>query len=70
MKTQLPALQSWVDQVAAHTRPLAIHWCTGSEEEYQSLIEQMLVSGTLTTLNEKTYPNCYLHRSDPDDVAR
>jgi phosphoenolpyruvate carboxykinase (GTP) len=70
MMTQLPALQSWVDQVAAHTRPLAIHWCTGSEEEYQSLIEQMLVSGTLTTLNEKTYPNCYLHRSDPDDVAR
>ncbi|MBT8092329.1 MAG: phosphoenolpyruvate carboxykinase (GTP) [Gammaproteobacteria bacterium] len=70
MKTQLPALQSWVDQVAAHTRPLAVHWCTGSEEEYQSLIEQMLVSGTLTRLNEKTYPNCYLHRSDPDDVAR
>jgi phosphoenolpyruvate carboxykinase (GTP) len=70
MTTQLAALQSWVDQVAAHTRPLAVHWCTGSEEEYQSLIEQMLVSGTLTKLNEKTYPNCYLHRSDPDDVAR
>ncbi len=45
------------------------HWCTGSEDEYQGLIEQMLDRGTLTRLND-TYKNCYLHRSDPSDVAR
>ncbi len=70
MTTQLTDLQAWVDEVAAHTQPAAIHWCTGTEEEYRQLIEQMLASGMLTTLNPKTYPNCYLHRSDPDDVAR
>ena len=30
----------------------------------------MLADGTLLKLNEKTHPNCYLHRSDPNDVAR
>jgi phosphoenolpyruvate carboxykinase (GTP) len=68
--TTLKALQSWVDQVASHTLPDAIHWCDGSDAEYQNMIETMLADGTLSKLNEKTYPNCYLHRSDPTDVAR
>ncbi len=70
MTTKLEALQSWVNRVAAHTRPDSIHWCDGSEGEYQALIDEMLRDGTLHRLNHKTYPNCYLHRSDPDDVAR
>ncbi|MCH9695749.1 MAG: phosphoenolpyruvate carboxykinase (GTP) [Gammaproteobacteria bacterium] len=68
--TTLSALQSWVDQVAAQTQPDAIHWCTGSNSEYQQMIDKMLADGTLTTLNPEKYPNCYLHRSDPSDVAR
>ena len=70
MTTKLEALQSWVDRVAAHTQPDSIHWCDGSKGEYQALIDEMLRDGTLHRLNHKTYPNCYLHRSDPDDVAR
>ena len=70
MTSKLESLQSWVDQVAAHTQPEAIHWCTGSEEEYRDLIELMLATGTLTTLNKATHPNCYLHLSSPNDVAR
>jgi phosphoenolpyruvate carboxykinase (GTP) len=70
MTSKLESLQSWVDQVAAHTQPEAIHWCTGSEEEYRDLIELMLATGTLTTLNKQTHPNCYLHLSSPNDVAR
>src|SRR6267378_4585769 len=30
----------------------------------------MLRDGTLLPLNSRTYPNCYLHRSHPSDVAR
>jgi phosphoenolpyruvate carboxykinase (GTP) len=45
-------------------------WCDGSKAEYDSLIEAMLQDGTLLPLNPKTYPNCYLHRSHPSDVAR
>ncbi|MDJ0938584.1 MAG: phosphoenolpyruvate carboxykinase (GTP) [Woeseiaceae bacterium] len=68
--TTLDALKTWVDQVAELTRPEDIHWCTGSDKEYRTLVSQMLADGTLKTLNETTYPNCYLHLSDPDDVAR
>ena len=66
----LAALNDWVAEVAALTRPDAIHWCDGSEGEYQALLEAMLADGTLLPLNQETHPGCYLHRSDPDDVAR
>src|SRR5205085_3797450 len=37
---------------------------------YRRMIAEMLRGGDSYTLNEKTYPNCYLHRSSPNDVAR
>src|SRR5262249_43134291 len=64
------ALKSWVDEVAALTKPSAVHWCDGSEAENARLIDEMLASGTLHRLNQQKHPNCYLHRSDPSDVAR
>ena len=70
MTTKLSALQQWVDEVASRTRPDNIHWCTGSDDEYRQLIEQMTADGTLSELNQDEYPNCYLHLSDPSDVAR
>ncbi len=70
MTTTLSALQSWVDQTASFTNPDSIHWCTGSDSEYEQMIQTMLTDGTLVKLNEERYPNCYLHRSDPEDVAR
>jgi len=70
MTTTLTALQDWVDSVAALTRPDTIHWCTGSGEEYESLIQAMTEAGDLLPLNNQEYPGCYLHRSDPSDVAR
>jgi phosphoenolpyruvate carboxykinase (GTP) len=68
--TNLLALQTWVDQVASRTQPDTIHWCTGTDSEYQQLVASMLEDGTLSSLNEEQYPNCYLHLSDPSDVAR
>ncbi len=70
MTTSNEALKHWVDEVAAQTRPDQIYWCSGSDEEYRHLIGQMLEDGTLTELNQASHPNCYLHRSDPSDVAR
>ncbi len=63
-------LERWVDQVAQLTRPQNVYWCDGSEAEYQRLVREMLAAGTLIELNQKEYPGCYLHRSDPNDVAR
>ena len=68
--TSLQKLQSWVDQVSVLTHPDAIHWCTGSENENRKLIELQLETGSLVELNQETHPGCYLHRSDPSDVAR
>jgi len=64
------ALEQWVDDCAAITRPKAVHWCDGSAAEYDRLVGDMLQSRTLLELNQQEFPGCYLHRSDPNDVAR
>jgi len=63
-------LFEWVYSVASLTKPSRIYWCDGSEEEYNSLIKEMVSKGILIELNQELFPGCYLHRSDPNDVAR
>lgn len=70
MTTTLADLNNWVNAVAELTQPEAIHWCDGSDEEYDALIAAMSETGDLMHLDSPNYPNCYLHRSDPSDVAR
>jgi len=70
MTTRLESLSEWVAGVADLTQPESIKWCDGSAREYDDLVRQMLDDGTLLPLNQEHYPRCYLHRSDPNDVAR
>ena len=63
-------LESWVDEASKLTKPERVVYCDGSEAEYQRMIGEMLRAGDSCTLNQKTYPNCHLHRSSPNDVAR
>ncbi|HEX9068094.1 MAG TPA: hypothetical protein VF807_04940, partial [Ktedonobacterales bacterium] len=63
-------LRAWVDECARLTRPDQIVWCDGSEEEYQRLVAEMLADGTFIEVDHEAYPNSYLSRSDPSDVAR
>ncbi len=63
-------LRAWVDEMAALCQPENIHWCDGSQEEYDEMFRLMLASGTAEKLDEKLRPNSYLVRSDPADVAR
>lgn len=70
MSSKLEALNRWVDEVARLTQPDAVHWCDGSDDENRQLIEKMERDGTLIALNAETHPNCWLHRSNPTDVAR
>ncbi len=70
MPSKLDSLNRWVDDVAKRTKPAHIHWCDGSEAEYRQLVDTMLETGDLVELNQETHPRCYLHRSDPKDVAR
>ncbi len=68
--TNHTALRQWVEETARVTEPDQVVWCDGSEEENQRLIARMLETGELLRLNADSYPNCYLHRSNPSDVAR
>ncbi len=74
--TSAPPLSSnkhlvrWVEKMAELTRPEAIHWVDGSQEENDALCAQMVDAGTFVKLNEKLWPGCYYARSDPSDVAR
>jgi phosphoenolpyruvate carboxykinase (GTP) len=64
------SLRDWVEQTARLTQPDRIQWCTGSDTERDELVQLMLGTGDLIELNQATFPNCYLHRSNPSDVAR
>ena len=63
-------LLDWVDQVAELTKPAAVHWCDGSQEEYDNLCQTLIDAGTFERLSETERPNSYIARSDPGDVAR
>ena len=63
-------LRAWVDEIAALTQPDEIHWCDGSDEEYDQLAQTLINAGTLERLSEDKHPNSYLALSDPADVAR
>jgi phosphoenolpyruvate carboxykinase (GTP) len=63
-------LLSWVESMAKLTKPDALVWCDGSAEEKERLTKQAVEMGVLIPLNQQKLPGCYLHRSNPNDVAR
>jgi len=68
--TQSSHLIEWVAECAKLTKPDQIVWCDGSEEEKERLTELCVKAGVLIPLNQDKLPGCYLHRSNPNDVAR
>ncbi len=68
--TKNQKLTRWVTDMAALCQPARIHWCDGSQAEYDRLCAQLVDAGTFIRLNPAKRPNSFLARSDARDVAR
>ncbi len=63
-------LVAWVEEMEKLCKPDKVHWCDGSEEENQRLLDETVASGSAELLNPDKRPGCYAFCSDPSDVAR
>ena len=70
MTTKNQALLTWIDEMAAITKPEKIVWIDGSNEQLEALRAEACSTGELEKLDQEKLPGCYLHRTDPLDVAR
>jgi phosphoenolpyruvate carboxykinase (GTP) len=59
-----------VEGWAAVLQPDRVHWCDGSDAEYDALTASLVATGTFEPVNPERRPNSFYARSDPGDVAR
>lgn len=63
-------VNQWIDEMAELTQPDNIVWIDGSDEQTDALRKEAIASGEIIELNQELLPNCYLHRTAVNDVAR
>lgn len=68
--TKNEAVLSWVQEVTNLVTPDSVVWVTGAKDQLDEIRNEALATGELLKLNEEKLPDCYLHRSDVNDVAR
>ncbi len=60
----------WLDEMQTLLTPDKVVWINGSEEQTEELRKLAVELGELEALNQDLLPDCYLHRTNPNDVAR
>ncbi len=67
--TKNPSLLAWLDEKVELLKPSKIMWIDGSAEQIAAL-KEAVETGEMIKLNEDLLPDCYLHRTAENDVAR
>lgn len=65
-----PLIKDWVQAMTDLCQPDQVVWCDGSDAEKDALTAEAVEKGILIRLNQEKLPDCYYHRSHPNDVAR
>ena len=60
----------FIDESAALCQPDKIVWIDGSKEQIENLRAEACSTGEMIRLNEDLLPECFLHRTAVNDVAR
>ena len=68
--TKNPSLLAWLDEKIELLKPSKIMWIDGSKEQIAALEAEAVETGEMIKLNEDLLPDCYLHRTAVNDVAR
>ncbi len=68
--TQNKYVLGWIEEMKAMTQPDKVVWIDGSEAQAEALRAEACSTGEMIKLNEELLPNCYLHRTAVNDVAR
>lgn len=70
MKCTNQNVNKWINDISEKLKPDRVIWIDGSTDEYLRIAAEMVKDGSFTALDQRIYPNCYLARSHPKDVAR
>lgn len=65
-----PHARTWIEERIRELQPAEVVWCDGSDEQQQDFYRRGMAEGVFIELDQEKWPGCYLHRSDPTDVAR
>ena len=68
--TNNKTILAWIDEMKALVNPDQVVWIDGSEEQLEELRKEAVESGEMIKLNQEKLPDCYYHRTAPNDVAR
>ena len=68
--TKNPTVLAWLEDKLNLVNPDKIVWIDGSEEQIEALRAEACSTGEMIKLNQELLPDCYLHRTAVNDVAR
>ena len=68
--TNNKSILEWIDDKIKLVQPDKVVWIDGSEEQIEELRKAACETGEMIKLNEEKLPDCYLHRTAVNDVAR